>query len=394
MQMKRLARDSRQHVSPKRVHFNFAPFSSVHSAVGRPKMSHGINLSTRGGSFPMRHKYSNPSHQVKPVQMRGSKYSIPRTIIPPDLGSVLDVITQGTATINSEVFRITQEGDAAIDVATNNTTNSIKSAVQAEVTSVNTTLNTELTNIFNTNKVLIENAVATLTASENAESAQMIDAQKTVLLNAIYPLITNAEATITALTNTASSDELNNLITLITTENQNVYNQVAAIVNDPNNTNPILPQIVFPDVNAIANSITPGKTELKAEILLILQTLYNDIVTEVQSVTNTKLTEQTSILQTYSAQLVTQLESARNTVLSETSTLIDQTTTTEIGNITTILQTNNATLQTEYTTIIDTFNNEIETAINAVTQTEINNILPVIRQYNREVAAQIVLPTF
>lgn len=397
--------------NPLRTVHSVAPSESFHqrqtSTLGRPiqflDYSNSPSYRNPSQNFlltssqikPMRtSKYTNPSHQVKPVQFRSTKYSQPRTIIPPDLAPVLDVITKGTAEIDAQVLKIVEDGQKIMHNASLETTRKTQQGIEAEVSATNTLIQTDLTTIFVRNKTLIEELVFLATTNETADVTKLIESQKTALLTAIAPLIADAQTQVNNLTDLFSTIELNDLSALITTSNQSVYDQIAAILGDQTNTSPILPQVTFPDPVVIAESITPGKEQLKIDIETILTDLFTKISTEIGNVTNTKITGVQDIVHPVSLKLVSDLEAARDTVLSEVRASIDTHTPTEISNLSALIKTNYADLTTQVENTISTFNTSIEQAIQTVTQLEITNILPVIQQYNRDVAAQVVLPTY
>lgn len=333
-----------------------------------------------------------PSSNIRKTFNVNAADGVSRTLVPPDLKPILDVIDDGIAKIDTDITLLVDIVGSEMQTSTTNISDNIKSGVRDELTTANTTFNNEFKIIFDRNVALIQELVFQTSNTENTESAEMIETQKTALLQSISALITTAQTNISTILVDDFNEELSDLTTLITNGNMNVYDQISSIINDPNNTDPVIPQLTFLDPVTVADSIIPGKNILKQDIEAVLQQLYTSISSEIERITQIKLDEERTIMQTHTTTLVQGLNDARDTVLQEVNILIQNQTTSTIASITTLLTTQNGELKTQYHNSVETLRTNTATVIRDVTQLEIEALLPIIRAYNRQIADQVVVP--
>lgn len=314
----------------------------------------------------------------------------PLNVQVPDLKPLLDVIVNGCETLDTNLAAIvTQTGDEISKIIADTTTKETKE-IEGVVDSSNTLYATQLTDLFQTTTKTITDLIQAITGSEETDTSELLKEKETTLVKTIQDLINNTNSKIKDLVVAHTNEEFTGLESLIKSENQTIYTQIKDILADPQNTNPIIPQLKFPDPVTIADSIVPGKSQLNDNLVKIVSDLLEQIKSEIQKVEEYELTNQKSIISTGTASYTDQLNTIRNNTLVSVQKITDNVSSTEITTILSSLAANNLEMKNNIIGLTQKMDQDASAYIIEITKLEIDSLTPLIADYNRTIAEQII----
>ncbi|ELA47730.1 hypothetical protein VCUG_00812 [Vavraia culicis subsp. floridensis] len=314
----------------------------------------------------------------------------PLNVQVPDLKPLLDVIVKGCETLDTNLAAIvTQTEDETSKIIADTITKEIKE-IEGVVDGSNTLCVSQLTNLFQTTTKTISDLIQAITGSEETDTSKLLKEKETTLVKTIQDLINGTNNKIKDLVDAHTNEEFIGLESLIKSENQTIYTQIKDILADPQNTNPIIPQLKFPDPVTIADSIVPGKNQLHDNLVKIVSDLLEQIKSEIQKVEQYELTNQQSIIGTGTASYTEQLNTIRHNTLVSVQKITDDVSSSEITTILNVLAANNLEMKNDIISLTQKMDQDASGYIIEITTLEIDSLTPLIAEYNRTIAGQII----
>merc|ERR1712121_60861 len=331
----------------------------------------------------------------RPRRYRSNKYMnksvSPRAdISAPDVQVILQVILDAQTALDYNINLIVEDVKQAIIAKVNTAAADEAGIIQPIITAGNATLSDGIQTIIDGASGVIDAIVQEISTQEHSDSSVVLQQKNTTLVQNIQALINTLQSDVDTLLTAHGVSELDAVKNLISEENDALYAQIETILNDPNNNNPIIPQLIFPDPVTISESIEPGKIELTNQISNLMNTFITDVQALLTATGTSEKDQVTVIMNDGTTELITRLEDLASVLLSDVQQLVDDVNAQEITDIQAGIGPIQSQLETDITTEVNRISVETADAITSVTATELATITPVIAQYNQDIAAGLL----
>lgn len=357
-----------------------------------PKKEFNQSRQTRS---PLALPFTPQKTGFRPKRYRSNKYMnksvSPRAdISAPDVQVILQVILDAQTALDNDINLIVEDVKQAIITKVNTAAADESGIIQPIITAGNATLSDGIQTIIDGASGVIDAIVQEISTQEHTDSSVVLQQKNTTLVQNIQTLINTLQSDVDTLLTAHGVSELDAVKNLITEENDALYAQIETILNDPNNNNPIIPQLIFPDPVTISESIEPGKIELTNQISNLMNTFITDVQALLTATGTSEKDQVTIIMNDGTTELITRLEDLASVLLPDVQQLVDDVTAQEITDIQAGIGPIQSQLETDITTEVNRLSTETADAITSVTATELATITPVIAQYNQDIAAGLL----
>lgn len=326
-----------------------------------------------------------------PLMERGSQRPGPRaSIVVPPIQPILDVILAAQSSIDSGLSTILTDLNAAIQVHIDTANTQQVPLIEPIITQGNADMYREIDAIITGLSGYVDQLVEQTSQAEHGLASASLTVKDTDLVNNVQALINTLQVDVSNVLQAHGATELTDLTTLVQQSNESLYTQLSTILNDPNNNDPALPQLVFPDPVAIASSILPGKDTLHNDILNLLTAFVTEVQTLIQANDTREKSEVTVIMNDGTADLISKLEDISNKILTDVQAVINQVTQDEITQVTAAITPIQNDLKTNIDNEMGTISAKTTALIEQVTLDELTHMSTALTQYNDLIAGGLI----
>lgn len=312
------------------------------------------------------------------------------SITVPPVQPILDIILAAQSSIDTGLSTILSELAAVIHVHIDTANTQQVPLIQPIITQGNADMYKEIDAIITGLSGYVDQLVEQASKEEHVLASVSLSVKDIELVNDVKLLIDTLQIDVRNVLQAHGATELSDLTNLIQQSNDSLYTQLTNILNDPENNDPALPQLVFPDPVAIASSILPGKDTLHQDVLNLLKTFIGDVQTLLQSTDTREKDEVTVIMNDGTAELIKKLEDISNKILTDVEAVIIQVTQQEITQVTNAITPIQNDLKINIDNEMDTISTKTTTLIEQVTVDELTQMSTALIQYNQAIAGGLI----
>ncbi|KAM0687515.1 hypothetical protein COBT_001245 [Conglomerata obtusa] len=313
------------------------------------------------------------------------------SIVIPDIQPVLDIIINGAAEIYTQVNSLLGTTLTALQTIIDADFATVIPLVKAVIDTGNITLQTDFSAAFNAANVSITASFQSITTQENIDASNNVTQNNDALLAAIVAVLNQVEADVAGAVNTGVTASGDAVVAALTAANNSLYTQIEALLNNPNNTQPILPQLVYADSTVISALLTDTNNGVYQAVSALLNTAWTQIQNLINASAGTGVTTQTATLNTANEALLTVLNTDIATLLAAVQQSITTVTTDEVNQINQLLTNLAPQLTTDIDGVLNGLEGEITTIINTVTASQVSQTVALITSNNNIVLSAAVL---
>lgn len=307
----------------------------------------------------------------------------------PDIKPALILISNAFSSITEQVGALITSAITEIQKVVTNDFVNVAPQVACIVAEGNSAIKCTIVNHFNTIFKIVTTEISAITEQEAETTDKGISEERRLLIFQILQRLADVEATIEKTVSNGLAGVLSELITALTTANNDVVVQLNDLIADPENTIAILPQLVFADPEAIASILTSDSNALFESIQLLLLDALRDIDALIdEAASNVLKSEGEQRMNTNNA-MVTIINDAVNEAIKCIEENIKTITNYQVELIRVLVKCSSNGLEVDVSNIIKGIIGDVEVIVEAETKLLIAQLIEMMRVNNQDVIDQV-----
>ncbi|KAM0673026.1 hypothetical protein GVAV_003517 [Gurleya vavrai] len=355
------------------------------------KKNQASNLK-RNFEAPNKELYTRPvKKNSRSRGFRGEKINSPiASITIPEIQPVLDIISAGSKAIYDQI-------EVLLGKALGKVQGVIEEAFKVQVPEIkkiindgNAYLQNTIADAFDTASNLIIADFNDITPKENDEATENINRMNQKMLKEIIFILDDIEKEVSKTVEEGLNDSTAEVIKALADANQSVYTQVEAILADPTNKKPILPQIKFADADEITKTLTNENAGIYQKITDLIQGSLDKIAEVIKQNTEFGINDQSKTLNLANEAIFISVDKNVKDAMVKVQNAIIDTTNDETTKITKVLDTVKPSLIKDIENILSGFEGEVTEIVTSVTKQQIIHTVALITKNNNQVLLDVL----
>lgn len=308
----------------------------------------------------------------------------------PDIAPVLGIITNGFTSIIAQITGLFENGLERVGKLIQEYTSVLTPEIVNVLTEGNNRIGKTIIGEFYVARNNFTNDVIAITDRQNQENKDLVYSQATVLNEQIVTRLNQVERLIDEAVNLGLVESIANVLSAIRNANEAVYVKIITLLADEENTDAILPLLVFADPKAIAELISSDSGSLYLSVESVLRSALLDIQSYVAATSDVTSDSEASMLNAANNDIVKSLNSHIDAALRIIRVNIDEVTENEVASIKKLLDGSFGGLPKEIISIVANIAPESVNIVNNESNNMVTSLNDLVTKNNANVVSQVV----